>query len=162
MSVLHIRWPKCWSISFSICPSNEYSGLISFRMDWLDRLAMVAYFLMTAGKNHLCAPGLKSWWPRLLGPQCRRLAHRRRCTQRPCPGLLPEPLPSPGPSVTLPPAQVGLWAPAYLPCTADVEPLQRCLQGRGGTLGPLGSRAAEKLGLGQGSQGKGEAPQCPL
>ena len=35
-SVLHIRWPKNWSISFSISPSNEYSGLISFRMDWLD------------------------------------------------------------------------------------------------------------------------------
>ena len=35
-SVLHIRWPKFWSFSFSISPSNEYSGLISFRMDWLD------------------------------------------------------------------------------------------------------------------------------
>ena len=33
---LRIRWPKCWSFSFSISPSNEYSGLISFRMDWLD------------------------------------------------------------------------------------------------------------------------------
>ena len=39
-SVLHIRWPKYWSFSFSICPSNEYSGLISFRMDWLDLLAV--------------------------------------------------------------------------------------------------------------------------
>ena len=37
-SALHIRWPKCWSFSFSISPSNEYSGLISFRMDWLDLL----------------------------------------------------------------------------------------------------------------------------
>ena len=37
-SVLHIRWPKYQSFSFSISPSNEYSGLISFRMDWLDRL----------------------------------------------------------------------------------------------------------------------------
>ena len=35
-SVLHIRWPKDWSFSFSISPTNEYSGLISFRMDWLD------------------------------------------------------------------------------------------------------------------------------
>ena len=35
-SVLHIRWPKYWSFSFSISPSNEYSGLISFRSDWLD------------------------------------------------------------------------------------------------------------------------------
>ena len=38
-SVLGIRWPKYWSFSFSINPSNEYSGLISFRMDWLDPLA---------------------------------------------------------------------------------------------------------------------------
>ena len=39
-SVLHIRWPKYWSFSFSISPSNEYSGLISFRMDWLDLFAI--------------------------------------------------------------------------------------------------------------------------
>ena len=39
-SVLHIRWPEYWSFSFSIIPSNEYSGLISFRMDWLDLLAV--------------------------------------------------------------------------------------------------------------------------
>ena len=39
-SVLHIRWPKYWSFSFSISPSNEYSGLISFRMDWFDLLAV--------------------------------------------------------------------------------------------------------------------------
>ena len=39
-SVLHIRWPKNWSFSLSISPSNEYSGLISFRMDWLDLLAV--------------------------------------------------------------------------------------------------------------------------
>ena len=38
-SVLHIRWPKYWSFSFSISPSNEYSGLISFRTDWFDLLA---------------------------------------------------------------------------------------------------------------------------
>ena len=38
-SVLCIRWPKYWSFSFSINPSNEYSGLISFRIDWLDLLA---------------------------------------------------------------------------------------------------------------------------
>ena len=40
MSVLHIRWPKYWSFSFSISPSNEYSGLISFRMDWLHLFAI--------------------------------------------------------------------------------------------------------------------------
>ena len=39
-SVLHIRWPKYWSFSFNISPSNEHPGLISFRMDWLDLLAV--------------------------------------------------------------------------------------------------------------------------
>ena len=39
-SVLRIRWPKYWSFSFSICPTNEYSGLISFRIDWFDFLAV--------------------------------------------------------------------------------------------------------------------------
>ena len=39
-SVFHIRWPKFWSFSFIISPSNEYSGLISFRMDWLDLRAV--------------------------------------------------------------------------------------------------------------------------
>ena len=39
-STLHMRWPKYWSFSFSICPSNEHPGLISFRMDWLDLLAV--------------------------------------------------------------------------------------------------------------------------
>ena len=39
-SSLHIRWPKYWSFSFNINPSNEQPGLISFRMDWLDRLAV--------------------------------------------------------------------------------------------------------------------------
>ena len=39
-SALHIRWPKYWSFSFSISSSNEYSGLISFRIDWLDLLAV--------------------------------------------------------------------------------------------------------------------------
>ena len=39
-SVLRIRWPKCWSFSFTISPSNEYPGLVSFRMDWMDLLAV--------------------------------------------------------------------------------------------------------------------------
>ena len=39
-SVLHIRWPKYWNFCFSVSPFNEYSGLISFRMDWLDLLAV--------------------------------------------------------------------------------------------------------------------------
>ena len=43
-SALHIRWPKYWSFSFSISPSNEYSGLISFRIDWFDLLAVQETF----------------------------------------------------------------------------------------------------------------------
>ena len=39
-SALHVRWPEYWSFSFNISPSNEHSGLISFRMDWLDLLAV--------------------------------------------------------------------------------------------------------------------------
>ena len=39
-SVLHLRWPKCWSFSFNISPSSDYSGLISFRIDWLDLLVV--------------------------------------------------------------------------------------------------------------------------
>ena len=49
--VLHIRWPKYWSFRFSIRPSNEYSGLISFRMDWLDLLA-VQGTLMSLIQHH--------------------------------------------------------------------------------------------------------------
>ena len=39
-SALHVRWAKCWSFGFSISPSNEYSGLVSFRIDWFDLLAV--------------------------------------------------------------------------------------------------------------------------
>ena len=52
---LHIRWPKYWSFSFSISPSNEYSGLTSFRMDWLDLLAVqgtLRVFSSTTVQNH--------------------------------------------------------------------------------------------------------------
>ena len=45
-SVLHISWPKYWSFSFSISPSDDYSGLISFRMDWLDLLAFYCMFIV--------------------------------------------------------------------------------------------------------------------
>ena len=51
-----IRWPKYWSFSFNISPSNEYSGLISFRMDWLDLLAskgLSRVFSNTTVQNHL-------------------------------------------------------------------------------------------------------------
>ena len=43
-SILHIRWPKYWNFSFSMSPSNEYSGLISFRMNWLDLLVVQGTF----------------------------------------------------------------------------------------------------------------------
>ena len=51
-SVLHIRWTKYWSFNFSISPSNEYSGLISFRMDWLDLLAVQGTFKNTMVQKH--------------------------------------------------------------------------------------------------------------
>ena len=50
-SVLAIKWPKYWSFSFSISPSNEYSGLISFRIDWLDLLA-VQWTLKSPHQHH--------------------------------------------------------------------------------------------------------------
>ena len=52
-SVLCIRWPEYWSFSFSISPSNEYSGLISFRMDWFYLLAVSCYvFIYTRMQNN--------------------------------------------------------------------------------------------------------------
>ena len=50
-SVLHIRWPKYWSFSFSISPSNEYSGLISFRIDWLNLLAVQGDLDLTSSQE---------------------------------------------------------------------------------------------------------------
>ena len=55
--VLCIRWPKYWSFSFSISPSNEYSGLISFRMDWLD-LPAVQGTLKNLLQNHSSKPSI--------------------------------------------------------------------------------------------------------
>ena len=51
-SVLPIRWPKYWSFSFSINPSNEYLGLISFRMDWLDLKGLSRVFSNTTVQKH--------------------------------------------------------------------------------------------------------------
>ena len=65
-SVLHIRWPKYWSFSFSISPSNEYSGLISFRIDWFDLLAVQVTL-----KNLLQHHNLKAsilWCSAFYGP----------------------------------------------------------------------------------------------
>ena len=62
-SVLHIRWPKYWSFSFSISPSNEYSGLISFRIGWFDLLtvqgtveSLFQHHSSKASMSHLWAP----------------------------------------------------------------------------------------------------------
>ena len=51
-SVLHITWPKYWSFSFSISPSSEYSGLISFMIDWLDLLVVSRVFSNTTVQKH--------------------------------------------------------------------------------------------------------------
>ena len=51
-SVLPIRWPKYWSFSFSISPSNEYSGLIPLRMDWLDLLAVQGTLIKSLLQHH--------------------------------------------------------------------------------------------------------------
>ena len=59
-SVLHIRWPKYWSFSFSIGPSNEYSGLISFSIDWLDLLA-VQGILKHCLQNHNSKASILRW-----------------------------------------------------------------------------------------------------
>ena len=58
-SFLHIRWPKYWSFNFSISPSNEYSGLISFRMDWLDPLAVKE--TLKSLLQHHSSKGINSW-----------------------------------------------------------------------------------------------------
>ena len=64
-SVLHIRWPKYWSFSFSISPSNEYSGLISFRIDWFDLLAVQEtlenLFHTTVQKHQFFGAQLSLW-----------------------------------------------------------------------------------------------------
>ena len=60
-SVLHIRWPKYWSFSFSISPSNEYWGLISFRMDWLDLLVVQGTFKSLLPHYSSKASILRQW-----------------------------------------------------------------------------------------------------
>ena len=64
-SALRIRWPKYWSFSFNISPSKEYSGLISFRMDWLDLLTakrLSRVFSNTTVKKHQCFGVQLSLW----------------------------------------------------------------------------------------------------
>ena len=59
-SALHIKWPKYWHSSFSISPSNEYSGLISFRIDWFDLLAVERTLKSLLQHHSLKAPILRS------------------------------------------------------------------------------------------------------
>ena len=59
-SVLLIRWPNYWSFSFSLSPSNEYSGLISFRIDWLDLLAVQG--TLKSPLQHHSSKALKRLW----------------------------------------------------------------------------------------------------
>ena len=86
-SALHIRWPKYWSFSFSITPSNEYSGLISFRIDWFDLLAVQgtlksllqyhrskasvlwrsAFFMVQLSHLHMTAGKSVAWTTRIFG-----------------------------------------------------------------------------------------------
>ena len=66
-SVLHIRWPKCWRFSFSISPSNEYSGLISFRMDWLEILntycnSTILQWKILINLKNKDSHNLAHWW----------------------------------------------------------------------------------------------------
>ena len=58
-SVLHIKWPKYWSFSFSISPSNEYSGLISFRTDWFNLLAVQG--TLRSFLQHYSSKNISSW-----------------------------------------------------------------------------------------------------
>ena len=70
-SVLPIRWPKYWSFTFSISPSNEYSGQISFKMDWFDLLAVQGSLKSLLQYNHLKASIL--WCSALFRIQLSRL-----------------------------------------------------------------------------------------
>ena len=60
--VLHIRWPKYWSFSFSISPSNENPGLLSFRMDWLQSKGLSSVFSNTAVQKHQFLSAQLSLW----------------------------------------------------------------------------------------------------
>ena len=74
-SALHIRWPKYWSFSFSISPSNEYSGLIFFRLDWLNLLAV---------KYKTLRDWCWSWNSNTLATWCEEMTHWKRpwCWER--------------------------------------------------------------------------------
>ena len=83
-SVLHIRWPQYWSFSFSLSPPNEYSGLISFRMDWLDLLAVEGTLKSLLQQHHIFG-GSKNLEIKMLAPwqksydQPRQHIKKQRC-----------------------------------------------------------------------------------
>ena len=77
-SALHIRWPKYWHFSFNISPSNEYRGLISFRMDWLDLLA-VQGTLKSLFQHHSSKASIL-WWSAFFTVQ---LSHPYMTTEKP-------------------------------------------------------------------------------
>ena len=60
-SVLRMRWPKCWNFSFNISPSNEYSGMISFRMEWLHLLAVQG--ILKSLQHHSSKAPVLRWSP---------------------------------------------------------------------------------------------------
>ena len=66
-STLNMRWPKYWSFSFSISPSKEHPGLISFRMDWLDLLALLHASLIAQSVKNL--PAMQETWVQFLGQE---------------------------------------------------------------------------------------------
>ena len=76
-SALHIRWPKCWSFSFNISSSNEHSGLISFRMDWLELLA-VQETLKSLLQHHSSKQYLVSNSPYYMIMQQQKIGPERR------------------------------------------------------------------------------------
>ena len=61
-ATLRMKWPKCWSFSFSIIPSKEHPGLISFRMDWLDLLAVQLLDMEIENPHHICSYLLHLPW----------------------------------------------------------------------------------------------------
>ena len=75
---LHIRWPKYWSFSFSISPSNDYSGLISFRIDWFDLLAVQGTFKGLL-QHHSCSKASILWCSALFIVQ---LSHLYKTTEK--------------------------------------------------------------------------------
>ena len=84
-SVLYIRWPKYWSFSFRISPSNEYSRLISFSMDWFDLLT-VQGTLKSLFQHHIQVTNVNSWNWHLLWDICSKLLsvlgdNEKHCSQ---------------------------------------------------------------------------------